>query len=221
MIKAIIFDRDGTLVDFSDMFLTFVDDLHKRQGLPVPSNREWVLSLDYWHRIEDGLMIGDVVVKERLDEIPRLHMANASLYPGTAQMVRALQQSGFLLTLASSWVATEETKQLLQREGVADCFQSVLTRDDLAAEPTSAASGPFEIKAAVVERTLAFLGLDPEEVAIVGDAPPDIAVGKTRGMRTIAVRTGNFKFLGQHLEGLAPDHIVSTAADLDPHVHFT
>ncbi|MFW8587825.1 HAD family hydrolase [Rhizobium beringeri] len=72
-----------------------------------------------------------------------------------------------------------------------------------------------------MQRSLKELEMDPREVAIVGDAPIDIQAGKALAMRTIAVRTGNFRFLGHHLEALAPDHVVASVAELSASEHLT
>lgn len=220
MIRAVIFDRDGTLLDFSGMFLAFVDDLHLRQGLSVPNDRDHVLSLGYWHSIQAGRKIGDILVMDHLDHIPRSYMERAQFFPGTSDAIRSLSDAGMRLAIASAWVATDQTKHLLARERVADCFASVLTRDDLEAEPTAGPSGSLEVKLALVKRCLKELDFDPREVAIVGDAPVDIQAGKALAMRTIAVRTGNFSFLGHQLAALAPDHVVGSVAELNASEHL-
>ncbi|CAN7621134.1 HAD hydrolase-like protein [Pararhizobium sp. LjRoot235] len=220
MIRAVIFDRDGTLLDFSGMFLAFVDDLHVRQGLSVPSDRDHVLSLDYWHSIQEGRKIGDILVMDHLDHIPQSYMDRAQFFPGTSDAIRSLSDAGMRLAIASAWVATDQTKHLLARERIADCFASVLTRDDLEAEAIAGTSSSLEVKLALVQRSLKELDLDPWEVAIVGDAPVDIQAGKALSMRTIAVRTGNFRFLGHHLEVLAPDHVVDSVAELNASQHL-
>jgi phosphoglycolate phosphatase-like HAD superfamily hydrolase len=148
-------------------------------------------------------------------------MEQAQFFPGTTDVIRTLSNGGRRLAIASAWVATDQTKCLLVREQVADCFVSVLTRDDLGAEAVACTPSSLEVKLALVQRSLKELEMDPREVAIVGDAPIDIQAGKALAMRTIAVRTGNFRFLGNHLEALAPDHVVASVAELRASEHLT
>lgn len=197
---SVILDRDGTLLDFYDMFLRFVQDLHRRERVRPPSRAE-ILGVEYWEAISSGrLHIGSVRVRDRVDDVVRRYMPYGRLFPGVPQMLTALRDAGVRIALVSAWVGTDETSALLERHGVRSRFTSVLTRDDLAED--SRALDDTEVKRELARRALTELGhTAPDMLCVVGDSPADMALGRSLGAQVVGVRTGN----GVRLPGTPPD----------------
>ncbi|ABC22756.1 haloacid dehalogenase-like hydrolase [Rhodospirillum rubrum F11] len=188
-LAAMILDRDGTTLDFSAMYLAFMNGLYQRAGLEAPSAAD-LLRYETWERIIAGeLWIGTQRVLDIVDDIPRRHMDHGLLFPGVAQGLRRARADGLRLILVSAWVGSAATRALLAREGVLDAFCAVWTADDLGDLPAS--TSPVPVKQMLVERAVAHLGVDPEHCLMVGDSPDDILAGARLGMRTAMVRTGN------------------------------
>ncbi|WP_050515131.1 HAD family hydrolase [Streptomyces rimosus] len=208
---TVVFDRDGTLLDFSDMFHRFIVDLHRAQGMAPPS-REAILAYEYWQTITSGqLRIGNTVVRDHVDEVVHRYMPHGRLFPGTAEAVRDLGAAGVRLVLVSSWVGTTATGQLLERYGLRGTFGAVLTREELAADASHATDA--ECKTALARRALAEVGHRPgDALYMVGDTPADIASARVLGARAIGVRTGNGGRLSS-VPDAGPDRLVACAAE--------
>ncbi|MFJ5591127.1 HAD family hydrolase [Streptomyces noursei] len=210
---TVVLDRDGTLLDFYEMFHRFVLDLHRQEGV-IPPPREEILGFGYWSSITSGaLHIGSVRVRDRVDEVAHRYMAHGTLYPGVVPMLSALSGAGVRLALVSSWVGTEATVALLERYAVRPCFGPILTRDDL-----DAGDGPVsdaDCKTTLARRALDGLGHAPDHrLYVVGDTPSDIALGRRLGAVVVGVRTGNGGGLPAEGTPEGPDVLLPSAADL-------
>jgi phosphoglycolate phosphatase-like HAD superfamily hydrolase len=212
---AVVFDRDGTLLDFSDMFHRFILGLHDDAGVPPPS-RAHILGYDYWDSIvTGGLHIGAVRVRDRVDEVPTRHMAWGVLFPGVAEAVAELAAGGVAMAVVSAWVGSEETRELLRRYGLGQACPVVRTRDDLPDECRAYPDG--QCKAWLARHALAELGHPPDApLVVVGDSSSDVELGRLLGARTIGVRTGNGYRLPPPGAPGGPDALVASVAEAVP-----
>ncbi|MFC9426051.1 HAD family hydrolase [Streptomyces sp. NPDC056987] len=210
---TVVLDRDGTLLDFYEMFHRFVLDLHERQRVTPPS-REEILGFAYWTEITSGrLRIGSVRVRDRVDEVALRYMEHGRLYAGVPAMLTALSRAGVRLALVSSWVGTEPTVSLFERYGVRHCFGPVLTRDDLAGRGTETADA--DCKTELARRALDDLGHPTgDRLYVVGDTPSDMALGRRLDAVTVGVRTGNGGTLPDRGAPGGPDVLLPSAAEL-------
>ncbi|MFE2944894.1 HAD family hydrolase [Streptomyces sp. NPDC059255] len=210
---TVVLDRDGTLLDFYEMFHRFVLDLHERQRVTPPS-REEILGFAYWTEITSGrLRIGSVRVRDRVDEVALRYMEHGRLYAGVPAMLTALSGAGVRLALVSSWVGTEPTVSLFERYGVRACFGPVLTRDDLAGRGTETVDA--DCKTELARRALDDLGHPPgDRLYVVGDTPSDMVLGRRLDAVTVGVRTGNGGTLPDPGAPGGPDVLLPSAAGL-------
>ncbi|MFJ2814925.1 MULTISPECIES: HAD family hydrolase [unclassified Streptomyces] len=216
---TVVLDRDGTLLDFYEMFHRFILDLHADAGI-TPPPREEIVGYPYWTSITSGdLHIGAVRVRDRVDDVVRRYMAHGTLYAGTVEMLTALAAAGVRLVLVSSWIGTVETRELLRGQGVAGCFGAVLTRDDLA----GAAGGmsDADVKVALAGRALVEVGhRGGERLFVVGDTAADVALGRRLGggAVVVGVRTGNGRMFEGAVRGVGggegPDVLLPSVAGL-------
>lgn len=210
----IVFDRDGTLLDFSNMFLRFILDLYLNEGIDPPDTRT-ILSLNYWRNIvEADLMIGEILVREHLDDVPRRYISHACLYKGVVKTVRLLRRSGAQLAIVSGWVGTSETVDFLKARKIGRHFSRVVTCDDLPANFRADAlhTGYSATKLELLRDVTSSSRVD--NLIVVGDSPEDILVGKQMGAMTIAVLTGNGTPSRHALENLKPDLILDSVASM-------
>jgi phosphoglycolate phosphatase len=231
-IELIIFDKDGTLIEFDLMWGGWVDDLTTRleasTGLALRDGLYDLLGVDpgtglvYWH----GLLAATPMarIREAVEsyiaaagagrDAALAAVAGAWYAPdpvGLARPVTGLH--GLLARLRERVprfaVATSDdrvpTERTLESLGIAEEMAILACADD--GYPGKPAPDPV---LRICERP----GLDPARAAVVGDSPADLRMGRAAGAgRVIAVLTG----VGDAAT-LAPlsDIVLSSIAELAP-----
>ena len=190
MIKAVIFDIDGTLVDSVDLHARAWQETFRHFGKEIPYER-------VRHQIGKG---GDQLMpvffsKEELDErgsemekyrgelFKREYLPRVRAFPRVRELFQKLKDEGFRLALASS-----------AKEDELGTYKKLARIEDLVEEETSSddadKSKPHpDIFEAVLER----LGdIEPLEAVVVGDTPYDAQAAGKLGLRTLGVLSGGF-----------------------------
>jgi len=211
-VTSVVLDRDGTVFDFSRMFLRFVLDLHAVERVPPPPDAE-IMGAAYWDEVVSGrLRVGAVRVRDRVDLAVRDYMSHGALFPGVPEMLVRLSEAGIRVALVSAWVGTRATLDLLEGYGVGHCVSAVLTRDDLA----GLGLGLDDATAKGVLARRALIGAGHrwgERLCVVGDSPADVALGRGLDALVVGVRTGNGHRLPETPPD-GPDLFLDSAAEL-------
>jgi HAD superfamily hydrolase (TIGR01509 family) len=190
MIRAAIFDVDGTLIDSVDVHA-----------------RAWQIALEHFghkesfekvrHQIGKGgdqlLPVflskqelkdkGEELEKFRSDLYKREFMHTVKPFPKVRELFLKLKDSGMQAVLASS-----------AKEDELDYYKKLCNVDDLIEDSTSAddaeKSKPYpDIFQAALAKTK---GVRPEEAIVVGDTPYDIIAAKRAGIESIGMLSGGF-----------------------------
>ncbi|HMF57526.1 MAG TPA: HAD family hydrolase [Pyrinomonadaceae bacterium] len=191
MIKAVIFDIDGTLVDSVDLHAQAWKEAFKHFGKDVPYQQ-------VRHQIGKGgdQLMPVFLTREELEEFgeelekyrgkifKRDYMPRVRAWPKVRELFERIKQDGRRIALASS--AKEEELEV---------YKKIANIEDLVEKETSADDAdkskphPDIFKAAI-----AGLGdITPNEAIAIGDTPYDAeAAGKMR-LRTIGVLCGGFQ----------------------------
>ena len=190
MVKAVIFDIDGTLVDSVDLHARAWQETFAHFGKEIPYK-------EVRHQIGKGgdqLMpvffskeeleeFGDEMEEYRSELYKREYLPKVRAFPRVRELFLRIRDDGKRLALASS-AKKEEL-------GV---YKKIANIEDLVEEETSAddadKSKPHpDIFEAVLDR----LGdLNPEEAIVVGDTPYDAEAAGKLNLRTIGVLCGGF-----------------------------
>jgi phosphoglycolate phosphatase-like HAD superfamily hydrolase len=208
-IELVVFDKDGTLIEFQLMWGAWVDALARgveaSSGLSLRQGLYDLLGVDRRSgRVHaHGLLAATPM--SRIREAVVAHVAAAGLRPASAvAAVGAAWHAPDPVALArpitdlpglfgrlrrrvgTFAVATSDdrdpTERTLQALGVAREFAALACADD--GFPTKPAPDP-------VLQLCARLGIPPERVAVVGDSPSDLRMARAAGAaRAIAVLTG-------------------------------
>jgi len=208
-IDLLIFDKDGTLIEFHLMWGGWVEELASRleaeTGLPLRDGLYSLLGVEQGSGmvLAHGLMAATPM--RRIREVIEAHVSDAGAGPAAAAVAVerawhapdpvALAQPitdlpallGRLRARVPRFaIATSDdrgpTERTLAALGVAGEFAALSCADD--GRPTKPAPDP-------VLYLCAALGVPPERTAVVGDAPADLRMGRAAGAgRVIAVLTG-------------------------------
>ena len=190
MIKAVIFDIDGTLVDSVDLHAHAWQETFKHFGKEIPYER-------VRHQIGKG---GDQLMpvffsQEELDEkgeemekyrgelFKRDYLPRVRAFPRVRELFQKIKDDGLRLALASS-----------AKEEELEAYKKIARIEDLVEEETSADDADkSKPHPDIFEAALEGLGdVLPSEAIVVGDTPYDAqAAGKIK-LRTLGVLCGGF-----------------------------
>jgi HAD superfamily hydrolase (TIGR01549 family) len=190
MIKAVIFDIDGTLVDSVDLHAQAWQETFRHFGKEIPYE-------DVRHQIGKGSdqLLPVFFSKDELDEFgeemeeyraelfKRDFLSRVRAFPKVRELFQRIKDDGLRIALASS-AKEDELKTYKRIAHIEDLVEEETSSDD--ADKSKPHPDIFE---AALER----LGdIKPDEAIVVGDTPYDAeAAGKIK-LRTIGVLCGGF-----------------------------
>jgi HAD superfamily hydrolase (TIGR01509 family) len=190
LIKAVIFDVDGTLVDSNELHVRAWVDAFKHFGKEV----------EYGHLCEQMGKGGDQLMpvfctKEELDRFgseladyrvelfTREYLHKVRPFPRVRELFERIKADGLQIALASS-AREEELEQHKKSLRISDLLETATSADD--AERSKPHPDIFQAALEGLD------GVSPSEAVVVGDSPYDVEAAARAGMRAIGVLSGGF-----------------------------
>jgi HAD superfamily hydrolase (TIGR01509 family) len=210
VIKAVIFDVDGTLVNSNelhvqawiDAFWYFgkdvsYDELCEQMGkggdqlMPVFCSQE---ELDKF---------GPELAEYRVEIFTNGFLHKVRPFPKVRELFERIKSEGLSIALASS-AKEEELEQHKKNLKIADLLEGATSADD--AERSKPHPDIFQAALDQLD------DVEPEEAVVVGDSPFDIEAAGRAGIRAIAVLSGGFA--GEKLREAGAKEVYRDVAEL-------
>jgi len=201
MIRDILFDLDGTLIDSSPGILaSFARVLAARGLAPVVALDPSIIGPPLADTLRRISGIGDEALLAKLaDDFKRDYDSGGyretTLYPGVAEGLAALAAAGIRLFIVTN-KRMLPTRKILDHLGIAGHFAGVHSRD----ETTPAAAS----KAAVVRRVMADRGICASGAMFVGDTSEDAEAARGNRLRFVRATWG-YGAIGDGAKGIELD----------------
>ncbi len=213
MIKAVIFDVDGTLVDSNDLHVeawreafrcygkeVAYDEVHKQMGkggdqlMPVFCSKE---------ELEQ---FGTELEQRRVDLFTSDYLPRVRPFPQVRELFERIKADGLRIALASS-AKEEELEQHKKSLRIEDLLEASTSADD--AERSKPHPDIFQA-------ALEGIGdVAPGEAVVIGDTPYDVIAASKAGIRTIGLLSGGFT--QDELRAAGAVEIYRSVADLLEH----
>ncbi len=194
MVRAVLFDFDGVLVDSERLHYEALAHVLKEMGFDLSWDefKRGCIGVPDWDAVQWALkhngVNDELIVAEVLRHKTQIYDAwlpeRLKAADGTPDVLRALAQN-FVLAIASGSFR-HQIEAVLFREGVRELFAVIVSCEDYERgkpDPT-----PFLL---AMERLKEFvsLPLKPHECLVVEDSPAGIQAARSAGMRCVAVRS--------------------------------
>ena len=189
MIRAVIFDFDGTIADTRAPIIAAKQETMRLHNLPVLDDAACAATIGYTAKVgfqrlypgmPDETADACTATYRRLFEEMKATMPPV-LFPGMKETLDALSACGITCTIATARNQVS-CHEMLAQLGVKAYFSYILcgeSTQNLKPHPEA------------VLKTLADLNCQPEAAMVIGDMPMDIGMGKGAGVYTCGVTYGN------------------------------
>ena len=190
MIKAVIFDIDGTLVDSVDLHAQAWKETFKQYGKDVPYQQvrhqigkggDQLMPVFFSH--EELAEFGEEMEEYRGKIYKRDYLPRVRAFPHVRELFQRILADGKRIALASS-----------AKKDELSTYKRVAQIEDLIEEETSADDAEkSKPHPDIFEATLARLdGVTAAEAVVVGDTPYDASAAGKAKLRTVGVLCGGF-----------------------------
>jgi HAD superfamily hydrolase (TIGR01549 family) len=211
MLKAYVFDFEGTLVDFQwnlDDGIKATKDKLKEMGF----DKEWLMKTDSYAKLYNDAVIGALMrkvdlssweVREKVGEVWDYWDLDAAtrwqLRENAKDTLNRLHRRATVGLYTS--VGRKAATKVLKKYEVDRLFHIVITRDD------TTLIKPYNEGLRLI---LDFLEISPREMIFIGDSVKDIAAAKAIGAQS-AFLVGGEQELPPDVK---PDHIIHSMSDI-------
>ena len=187
MIKAVVFDLDGTLANTFDDLRSSIDDMRAAYGLGPISLEQMTSFINASLRgFAEGGLGGERTEEEILNAMEIYRSAYAKhylektcVYAGLPELLASLKEKGVRLSVYSNKMADYVVKICKKLYGE-DTFEVLMGPDGIVPKPD-----PMGALIAAEK-----MGVSAADVAYVGDSVTDMKTGLAAGMHTIGVSWG-------------------------------
>lgn len=207
MLKAVIFDLDGLLVDSTpvqeEAFRLFVEG-HGKIYLPGTKGQSGKRIIDILREYKDLYNLPESLndlYRERQQIYFQLVKEKLELFPGVLPLLVKLKQRGLGLALATSGDRDYVRVLFRKYRMLADYFSVVVTSEDVVR------GKPYPD---VFQKALIQLGVKPEETVVLEDSVNGILAAKAAGIQTICVPNKHFPDVDYNLA----DRVFPTLEDV-------
>ncbi|HYN85757.1 MAG TPA: HAD family hydrolase [Pyrinomonadaceae bacterium] len=213
MIKAVIFDIDGTLVDSVDLHARAWQESFRHFGREVEFGRvRYQIGkggdqlMPVFFTEEELERFGEQLEHHRSELYKRSYLPLVRAFPRVRELFERIGRDGRRIALASS-AKSDELKVYKRLARIEDLIEDETSADD--AERSKPHPDIFEAALASLE------GVAPDECVVVGDTPYDAEAASKAGLRTVGVLAGGFPEAELRAAGCVA--IYKDAADLLEH----
>jgi HAD superfamily hydrolase (TIGR01509 family) len=189
MVKAVLFDVDGTLVDSNDAHAHAWVRAFAEQGIEVSFaavRRSIGMGGDKLmpnvSDLTEESPTGARIAARRKEIFKQEFLPTIRPLQGAAELVTAVKALGLTVVAASS-AKKEELTPLLEIAGARALMDAKTSSDD------AEASKPDPD---IIEAALKRAGVSPDDAMMIGDTPYDIEAATRAGVRVIAFRSGGW-----------------------------
>lgn len=209
IVRNIIFDFDGTLVDTAPLILKTMQASIRKMGLPERSEKECRSTIGLrleeipavlWPDIPDLSETYALAYRREFNELKNTF--NPKCFPEVYETLLYFHETGVRMAIASSR-SHNSLDEFLELFGLRNCFSMLVGGNDV----RNGKPSPDPALAIISS-----LNWNPSETLTVGDAPVDIIMGRRAGTHTCAVTYGNGG--ANELEAVNPDFMVSSFGQL-------
>jgi HAD superfamily hydrolase (TIGR01509 family) len=189
VLKGVIFDVDGTLVDSNDAHAQSWVATFAEAGYDVPfevvrpligmgADKLLPKTIGIRHDSEEGKRL----TKRRSEIFREKYLPHLRPLPGARDLLLRVREDGLKAIVATS-AKDEELKGLLKAAGVEDLMEETATASDAKRSKPD----PDILEAAVEES-----GISPKHLVMIGDTPYDVEAAARADVRAIAFRSGGW-----------------------------
>ena len=206
MVKAVLFDLDGTLLDTNELIYNSFDRTFKDK-LGIELKREEII--DFF-----GIPLGDPFKKhaklEQVDELvayyrkynEEIHDTMCFAFDGVKELLDGLKERGLKIGIVTSKREALAVRGM-KIAGIYDYMDIIITPESTELHKPN----PDPALKACND-----LGIEPSEAIMVGDSIYDIYCGKSAGCKTCGV---NYTFIGlDNLKASEPDYFIDKPQDI-------
>ena len=187
MIKAVVFDLDGTLANTFEDLRSSIDDMRAAFGMGPISYEQMTSFINASLRgfAEGGL--GGERTEEEIQKAMQIYcdayavhyIEKTCIYEGLPELLASLREKGIKLAVYSNKMA-EYVVKICQKLYGKETFEVLMGPDGITPKPD-----PMGALIAAEK-----MGVSPAETAYVGDSVTDMKTGLAAGMNTIGVSWG-------------------------------
>ena len=187
MVKAVIFDIDGLLLNTEPLWDITDDTLLRKRGFNLSKelrikrvgtgqkNGIELFKKEFGIKEDTGAMIA-----ERINIFNSLLDENLSLMKGVKQLIKSLDKKKFLLAIATGGHSVSHLKKLLEKFDILKFFSVIVGRDDV----KKGKPDPQIFLHAAHK-----LHVKPSDCLVLEDAPSGVEAGKRAGMHTFGINS--------------------------------
>jgi HAD superfamily hydrolase (TIGR01509 family) len=189
LLKGVIFDVDGTLLDSNDAHALSWVEAFAEAGYDVPlevvrpligmgADKLLPKTIGISHDSDEGKRL----VKRHSEIFEQRHLPRLRPFKGARDLVQRIRSDGLKALVATS-ARNEQLTELLKAANVEDLMEERATASDAKRSKPD----PDIVQAAIEES-----GISHKHLVMIGDTPYDIEAATKAGVRTIAFRCGGW-----------------------------